>query len=231
MPLEVFELTEKGREFIKSTRSWANPRVRAVLLKVDGIRTFERLTAYAKQYGLDAADLRKMEAQGFITERKLIPDHAGPHGHEFENSIMYDSPVEEMEAHDFYHTLTDNSIIQHSIQGAGADLVHPDSQPGPRPVNQNQKMAGLSIVEKLTPMAEDFFKRLPPELKPHELIKRHPRIFNRIDLMQHQKQDLLAYLDKLLLMTEDTKREGFSFQVIIELNNLKECIEKKGKFF
>lgn len=229
MPLEVFELTEKGQEYASSLAVRLDPRLRAVLLKVDGKRTLEELSAYAKQFNIGAKEILSLEEQGLISERKLIPDQPQNKWGDFENSIMYDNAVVESEAEDFYHTITDHSMIHLSAQGAAADLMDQSNQPNKKPAPQ--KIAGLSIAEKLTDLAEDFFNKLPLELRPHELVRLHPRVFNRIDLMQHHPKDLLAYLDKLLLLSEDTRREGFSFQVIIELNNLKEHLEKNGKLF
>jgi hypothetical protein len=39
---------------------------------------------------------------------------------------------------------------------------------------------------------------------------------------------VIAYLDKLLLLTEDINRQGFSLNVVIELTNLKEYLENAG---
>ncbi|RCS58510.1 hypothetical protein [Parvibium lacunae] len=227
MPFEVFELTPKGEQYSHSLEVRLDPRLRAILLQVDGKRTIEQLSSYAKKFGLGADDIWQLEKAGLIVERKLIPDPTpvAPWG-DFTDSIMYDGVVEETGSADFYNTITDTSLIHHP----GAQQNTAAKQPAPSPAKP-EKMAGLSISEKLTDLAEAFFNKLPDHLKPHHTIKLHPRIFNRIELMHQHAKDTIDYLDKLLLLTEDTNRQGFSFNVVIELTNLKEHLEKHGKFF
>ena len=77
--------------------------------------------------------------------------------------------------------------------------------------------------EALSPAAEAFFLQTPGLSYPKALVKKYPRIANQIVKLKDDKEGLRTYFDEL---THDRRggRHGFPFEVLMDINNLREQI-------
>lgn len=72
---------------------------------------------------------------------------------------------------------------------------------------------------RLTPEAEAYFKQLPSEDFPAQLIETYPRIANRIVALRSDEPALGKYFESLLA-DERGGRQGFPFPILVEIQNL-----------
>lgn len=76
---------------------------------------------------------------------------------------------------------------------------------------------------QLSPEADDFFRSLPGDEYPQALVDAFPRIANQIVELREDRTHLKQYFDGLL---SDTRggRQGFSFKVLVDIQNLRELL-------
>lgn len=77
--------------------------------------------------------------------------------------------------------------------------------------------------ESLQEATERYLRSVPGLAYPSALVARFPRIANRIAQLSGDTEGLKAYFDQL---TNDLRggRQGFPFEVLMELNSLREVI-------
>ena len=76
---------------------------------------------------------------------------------------------------------------------------------------------------ELDKVAEDYFRALPGLKYPQALVDAYPRIANKLHEIKDSKAALRDYFESL---TNDTrgKRAGFSFGVLMNLQDVRECM-------
>lgn len=81
----------------------------------------------------------------------------------------------------------------------------------------------MSEKVELTPDADSFFRTLPGKDYPQALVDNFPRIANTIVELREDQVKLTQYLDSLL---NDTRggRQGFPFNVLMEIQNLRDVL-------
>lgn len=94
-------------------------------------------------------------------------------------------------------------------------------------MNDNRSHAdGLYDASQLTLEAIDLVRnKLPPEAYPRQTIDRYPRIVNMTALLWGEPVEFRTYYDDLL---NDNRgdRQGFPFEVLVELTNLRDIHER-----
>jgi hypothetical protein len=92
----------------------------------------------------------------------------------------------------------------------------------------NDKHAeGLYESSQLTLEAIDLVRnRLPPGIYPRQTIDRYPRIINMMALLWNEPAELRRYFDHLL-NDERGDRQGFPFDVLMEIGNLRDEQERR----
>ena len=75
--------------------------------------------------------------------------------------------------------------------------------------------------QELSDLAEDWWRRLPPDEQPHALCTRYPRVANRIALCWSDKV-LTEQLFGQLIIDRRGGRKGFPREVLVELLKLRE---------
>jgi hypothetical protein len=76
---------------------------------------------------------------------------------------------------------------------------------------------------QLSPAADDFFRTLDGSIYPQALVDSYPRIANAIVELRDDREKLKNYFDTLL---NDTRggRQGFSFGVLMDIQNLRDAM-------
>lgn len=74
---------------------------------------------------------------------------------------------------------------------------------------------------ELSPEADDFFRTLPGSDYPQALVDNYPRIANTIVELRFDRVKLEGYLNSLLNDARG-KRQGFPFNVLMDLQNLRD---------
>ena len=72
--------------------------------------------------------------------------------------------------------------------------------------------------------ARKWLEKLPPEAQPKVLLEQFPRILNRISSLWRHPDELMEYLDELLVDTRGG-RAGFPMAIATELVNIKDYYE------
>ncbi len=73
----------------------------------------------------------------------------------------------------------------------------------------------------LTLEAMELMRTLAPEIYPNASIERLPRIINQLALHWRHPDECRRYFDELL-NDERGDRQGFPFEIVVELTNLKQ---------
>lgn len=81
----------------------------------------------------------------------------------------------------------------------------------------------------LTDDAHVWLSRLPPRYQPLATARAHPHIVNRLCLMWGNNQEMLDYLNELLISNRPG-REGFAFDVMTELSDLQGLLEQAQQY-
>lgn len=78
-------------------------------------------------------------------------------------------------------------------------------------------------TEKLDAATEAYMRSLPGLKYPQALVERFPRIANMVVSLKNDKRRLREYFESL---TNDTRggRQGFPFNVLMDIHNLREAM-------
>ena len=85
---------------------------------------------------------------------------------------------------------------------------------------------GTQKPEVLSEHAKSWIEKLPEDVRPKELPEQFPRIANRISSLWKHPDELMEYLDDLLVDTRGD-RGGFPMAVAMELATVKDYYEMK----
>jgi hypothetical protein len=91
------------------------------------------------------------------------------------------------------------------------------------PATQGLRENGMTDQVQLSPAADDFFRTLDGSIYPQALVDSYPRIANAIVELRDDREKLKNYFDTLL---NDTRggRQGFSFGVLMDIQNLRDAM-------
>ena len=76
----------------------------------------------------------------------------------------------------------------------------------------------------LSEYAKKWLEKLPPEAQPKETVEQYPRLVNRIATAWKHPEELMEYIDELLVNTRGD-RAGFPMKIALELATLKDYYE------
>jgi uncharacterized protein len=83
---------------------------------------------------------------------------------------------------------------------------------------------GKTDAQTLNEHAKKWLEKLPPEIQPKELVEKYPRLLNRISSLWRHPEELMEYLNELLVDTRGD-RSGFPMSIATELVNIKDYYE------
>lgn len=84
--------------------------------------------------------------------------------------------------------------------------------------------AALPPREPLNSIGQAFYDRLPPEHRPERTMARFPHVINQLAAAWGRPRAFDTLMDDLLLA--EGQRQGFPFDVVMELSDLRELHEK-----
>jgi hypothetical protein len=79
-------------------------------------------------------------------------------------------------------------------------------------------------VQTLSEHTKKWIEKLPPEAHPTQLGEKYPRLLNRISSLWRHPDELMEYLNELIVDTRGD-RSGFPIAIVTELVNIKDYYE------